>query len=115
MTGEISLRGRVLAIGGLKEKTLAAHRKGLRVVLLPEANRKDIEDIPRGIRDELDLRPVTHMDQVLKMTLDWPESDSRLSGLMKDQDLALSAQHSEDQEEPNDVVEEARLSDESKF
>jgi len=66
MTGEITLRGRVLPIGGLKEKALAAHRAGLKRVLFPRENLKDIEEIPENIREKLTLIPVEHMDQVLK-------------------------------------------------
>jgi ATP-dependent Lon protease len=69
MTGEITLRGRVLPIGGLKEKTLAAHRAGIRTVLLPKDNEKDIDDIPESVRKELTFIPVSHMDEVLKHAL----------------------------------------------
>ncbi|WP_124727059.1 endopeptidase La [Staphylospora marina] len=69
MTGEITLRGRVLAIGGLKEKTLAAHRAGIRRVLLPRDNVKDLEEIPKSVRKDLELIPVAHMDEVLKLAL----------------------------------------------
>lgn len=69
MTGEITLRGRVLPIGGLKEKTLAAHRAGIRTVILPQDNKKDIEDIPASVRDEIQFLPVSHIDQVLDHAL----------------------------------------------
>ncbi|AGL02669.1 endopeptidase La [Desulfoscipio gibsoniae] len=69
MTGEITLRGRVLPIGGLKEKVLAAHRAGIKTVLLPMDNRKDIEEIPANIRKQIELVPVDHMDGVLKIAL----------------------------------------------
>ncbi|TBL81663.1 endopeptidase La [Paenibacillus thalictri] len=69
MTGEITLRGRVLPIGGLKEKTLAAHRAGIRVVLLPKDNEKDIEEIPESVRGDLTFIPVSHMDEVLQHAL----------------------------------------------
>ncbi len=69
MTGEITLRGRVLPIGGLKEKVLAAHRGGITRVLAPEANRKDLEDIPANVREAIDLVFVGHMDRVLKEAL----------------------------------------------
>ncbi len=65
MTGEITLRGRVLKIGGLKEKVLAAHRGGITRVLFPEANAQDVEDIPEAVRSALELIPVGHMDTVL--------------------------------------------------
>ncbi len=65
MTGEITLRGRVLPIGGLKEKVLAAHREGMRTIILPKENMRDIEEIPTTIRDELEFVPVTSMDEVL--------------------------------------------------
>lgn len=69
MTGEITLRGRVLPIGGLKEKSLAAHRAGIRTVLLPKDNEKDIQDIPQSVRSEMTFVPVQHMDQVLEHAL----------------------------------------------
>jgi len=69
MTGEITLRGRVLPIGGVREKVLAAYRAGLRVVLLPEKNLKDLHDVPKAVRSELKIIPVIHMDQVLEVAL----------------------------------------------
>jgi ATP-dependent Lon protease len=69
MTGEITLRGRVLPIGGLKEKVLAAHRGLVRKVLIPKENAKDIKEIPGKILKELDLVLVEHMDEVLKQAL----------------------------------------------
>ncbi|MCY9593533.1 endopeptidase La [Paenibacillus chitinolyticus] len=69
MTGEITLRGRVLPIGGLKEKALAAHRAGIRTILLPKDNEKDIRDVPESVRNDLTFIPVAHMDQVLEHAL----------------------------------------------
>jgi ATP-dependent Lon protease len=69
MTGEITLRGRVLPIGGLKEKLLAAHRGGVRKVLIPEENRKDLVNIPKNIKQDLDIRPVKWIDEVLEVAL----------------------------------------------
>lgn len=69
MTGEITLRGRVLPIGGLKEKVLAAHRAGIDTILLPMENKKDIEDIPENVRRQLKLYAVQSMDQVMKIAL----------------------------------------------
>ena len=69
MTGEVTLRGRVLAIGGLKEKVLAAHRGGIKHILLPKENEKDIQDIPESIRGDLTLEAVDHMDVVLRLSL----------------------------------------------
>ena len=69
MTGEITLRGSVLAIGGLKEKSLAAHRAGVQTVLFPRENTKDLEDIPKVVRRDLELLPVEHMDEVLHSAL----------------------------------------------
>ena len=65
MTGEITLRGRILPIGGLKEKVLAAHREGMHTIILPKENLRDVEEIPKPIRDELEFVPVTSMDEVL--------------------------------------------------
>ena len=72
MTGEITLRGRVLPIGGLKEKSLAAHRAGIRTVLIPKDNEKDLDDIPDSVRGDLTFVPVGHMDQVLGVALTKP-------------------------------------------
>jgi len=69
MTGEITLRGRVLPIGGLKEKALSAHRAGLTTIILPKENEKDLDDIPESVRKELKFIPVEHMDQVLMHAL----------------------------------------------
>lgn len=69
MTGEVSLRGRVLRIGGLKEKVLAAYREGMERVLIPEGNRDQIEEIPAEVLNKVDVIPVSHMDQVLKLAL----------------------------------------------
>ena len=69
MTGEITLRGHVLAIGGLKEKVLAAYREGMKTIILPKDNEKDIEDIPEVVRDKLEFIPVESMDEVLKTAL----------------------------------------------
>jgi ATP-dependent Lon protease len=70
MTGEITLRGEVLPIGGLKEKLLAAHRGGIKTVLIPEENVKDLVDIPDNIKNKLDIHPVKWIDQVLKTALE---------------------------------------------
>lgn len=69
MTGEITLRGRVLPIGGLKEKSLAAHRAGYRKILLPKDNERDLRDIPESVKEEVEFVPVSHMDQVLEHAL----------------------------------------------
>jgi ATP-dependent Lon protease len=69
MTGEITLRGRVLPIGGLKEKSLAAHRAGIRKIVIPKDNEKDIDDIPESVRNEITFVAVSHMDEVLTHAL----------------------------------------------
>lgn len=66
MTGEVTLRGNVLPIGGLKEKSMAAHRSGIKTILIPKGNEKDIEDIPEQVRNELTIIPVSHVDEVIK-------------------------------------------------
>ena len=70
MTGEITLRGEILAIGGLKEKLLAAHRGRIKTVLIPDENKKDLTEIPKKVRDELDIRPVRWIDEVLEISLE---------------------------------------------
>jgi ATP-dependent Lon protease len=70
MTGEITLRGEVLPIGGLKEKLLAAQRGGTKVVLIPEENVKDLAEIPDNIKNRLDIHPVKWIEQVLELALE---------------------------------------------
>jgi ATP-dependent Lon protease len=86
MTGEVTLRGRVLAIGGLKEKLLAALRGGIKTVLIPEENEKDLAEIPDNVKQGLEIVPVSHVDQVLARALvspiepiEWTESDDLAS------------------------------------
>jgi ATP-dependent Lon protease len=76
MTGEITLRGRVLPIGGLKEKVLAAHRGGIKTVLIPEENEKDIDEIPSTILKSVSMVLVGHMDDVLRKALILADPDS---------------------------------------
>ena len=70
MTGEITLRGRVLPVGGVKEKVLAAHRAGIRRLLLPERCKADLEEVPKEIKDELEFVFTQRMDQVLENALE---------------------------------------------
>jgi len=69
MTGEITLRGLVLPVGGIKEKFLAAHRAGIKRVLMPERNRKDVIDIPENLRNEIEIIYIKRMDELLPMVL----------------------------------------------
>ena len=100
MTGEVTLRGRVLPIGGLKEKLLAALRGGIKTVLIPQDNEKDLAEIPANIREGLDIVPVSHVDQVLARALtapmepiDWTEEDDLAAqpghGAQRESDAAL--------------------------
>src|SRR3546814_10416016 len=82
MTGEVTLRGRVLLIGGLKEKLLAALRAGIKTVLIPQENEKDLADIPDNVKRKMEIVPVSDCDEVLaralvsKLTpIEWTESD----------------------------------------
>jgi ATP-dependent Lon protease len=72
MTGEITLRGRVLPVGGIKEKVLAAHRAGIKRIILPERNKPDLEEVPQEIRDTLEFITVGRMDEVLLHALEEP-------------------------------------------
>jgi ATP-dependent Lon protease len=82
MTGEITVRGKVLPIGGLKEKLLAAHRHGIRVAILPADNERDLPDIPENIRKDMKLHFVTSMDEVLKLALEREIEMAPLSGML---------------------------------
>ncbi|MDY0249300.1 MAG: endopeptidase La [Pseudomonas sp.] len=87
MTGEITLRGQVLAIGGLKEKLLAAHRGGIKTVIIPEENVRDLKEIPANIKADLDIKPVKWIDEVLQIALQYmpePLSDVASELLLKD-------------------------------
>jgi ATP-dependent Lon protease len=82
MTGEVTLRGRVLPIGGLKEKLLAALRGGIRTVLIPSENEKDLVEIPASVKEALEIIPVQHVDEVLSRALvaplhaiEWTDDD----------------------------------------
>ena len=90
MTGEVTLRGNVLPIGGLKEKLLAALRGGIRTVIIPNENAKDLVDIPDNVKNELEIIPVTSVEEVLKVALierlesiDWDFSDYENSENLK--------------------------------
>ncbi len=70
MTGEVTLQGRVLPIGGLKQKVLAAHAAGLTDIVIPERNRADIDEVPEHVRDELTFHPVMALSEVLALALE---------------------------------------------
>jgi ATP-dependent Lon protease len=80
MTGEITLRGRVLPVGGLKEKVFAAHRGGVTTVLMPQENEKDVDEIPQQVLKNVTLIQVEHMDEVLKHALVLPDPDAFFKG-----------------------------------
>lgn len=92
MTGEISLRGRVMAIGGLKEKILAAHRGGIKTIICPKENEKDLKDIPKEVLKELKVILVDHVDQVLINALDI-KNPKELFKNQKARDLGVKAQY----------------------
>jgi ATP-dependent Lon protease len=85
MTGEITLRGEVLPIGGLKEKLLAAHRGAIRTVIIPEENVKDLADIPDNVKNRLEIVPVKWIDRVLEIALE------RLPEALPDDETAEAA------------------------
>ena len=90
MTGEISIRGRVLAIGGLKEKTMAALRHGIKTVIIPQANAKDLEEIDQTVRSSLNFITVSHVDDVLKAALSLPEQEQVYTEVPQEAQLAVS-------------------------
>ncbi|HOL52613.1 MAG TPA: endopeptidase La, partial [Bacillota bacterium] len=79
MTGEITLRGRVLPVGGLKEKTLAAHRAGIRTMIIPDDNKKDLEELPENVAGDMTFIEVSHMDEVLAIALLSAKDDEKSS------------------------------------
>lgn len=97
MTGEISLRGRVLPIGGLKEKVLAAHRAGIKRIIAPERNRADLEEVPKEVIDELQFFFVNRMEQVLEAAIEHmpeplpPEAETPKTDEKKDEKPATVA------------------------
>ncbi len=88
MTGEITLRGRVLPIGGLKEKALAAHRADIRKIIIPKENEKDLEDIPKSVAKQLEFVPVEHLDEVLRHALELEDVDEFFAQARKKGDRA---------------------------
>jgi ATP-dependent Lon protease len=72
MTGEITLRGKVLPVGGIKEKVLAAHRAGIKTILLPKLNKKDLEELPEPVRKEMKFVPVDEIGEAVKVALEKP-------------------------------------------
>ena len=80
MTGEVTLQGRVLPIGGLKQKVLAAHAAGLTEVIIPERNRPDLEDVPEDVREAMTFHPVMSVSEVLELALE-PASDRALQAV----------------------------------
>jgi ATP-dependent Lon protease len=78
MTGEVTLRGRILPIGGLKEKVLAAHRGGITTVLIPAENEKDIKEVPTVVQRSIEIIVVNHMDEVLRRALVLDDTDGFL-------------------------------------
>ena len=89
MTGEITLTGRVLPIGGLKEKILAAHRGKMKTIIIPKENEKDLKEIPANILKDLKIIPVEHTDEVLKRALTLTDM-SKLFNLEKHQEKVLA-------------------------
>ncbi len=102
MTGEITLRGEVLPIGGLKEKLLAAHRGGITTVLIPSENEKDLVEIPKNIKDKLEIVPVRWMDEVLEVALHhMPSPKTAESGTQQDESKASKVDTTDESVRPH--------------
>ena len=102
MTGEITLRGEVLPIGGLKEKLLAAHRGGISKVLIPQENEKDLAEIPKNIKDKLTIVPVKWIDEVLEHALTHlPVPEAKSEGAKSKPKSGSKEQKSEDVVRPH--------------
>ena len=102
MTGEITLRGEVLPIGGLKEKLLAAHRGGLKTVLIPKENEKDLTEIPNNIKKDLDVRAVRWIDEILEVALE--QMPVRAQGEQADAEKAEGEEHAAERSDPGRIV-----------
>ena len=96
MTGEVTVTGQVLPIGGLKEKLLAAHRAGIKQVLIPRDNEKDLVDMPQKIKDDIKITPIEVVDEVLKIALtkefkkvEWTEIDNVSGSKIEDKPQAI--------------------------
>jgi ATP-dependent Lon protease len=99
MTGEITLRGQVLRIGGLKEKLLAAHRGGIKTVIIPEENEPDLKEIPENIKSDLQIKPVKWIDEVLQIALErMPEALSDEVFLEKDSAATVDSQNEKNEQ-----------------
>lgn len=103
MTGEITLRGEILPIGGLKEKLLAAHRGGIDTVLIPEENAKDLVDIPENIKSSLKILPVRWIDQVLDVALTQQPKPISLADESPDAPPVESQDHSAEQDDSMEI------------
>jgi ATP-dependent Lon protease len=99
MTGEVTLRGKALEIGGVKEKVLAAYRAGLREVIMPKSNEKDLRDVPQEVRDNMAFTFVSTMDEVLRLAL-----LPKVSAVPADQ----AALHGDDDAHPDEIETVAR-------
>jgi ATP-dependent Lon protease len=95
MTGEVTLRGRVMEIGGLKEKVIAAHRAGLKTIIIPKDNKKDLEDIPKEVLNDLKFKPVTNVDEVLEIALTKPLQRSQKQPVEKIHPASMPVLHAE--------------------
>ena len=96
MTGEITLRGEVLPIGGLKEKLLAAHRGGIATVLIPQENEKDLAEIPKNIKQNLVIKPVRWIDEVLELALQYSPVPLENDEAAQEQDKKAAKKASKD-------------------
>ena len=83
MTGEITLRGMVLPVGGIKEKVLAAHRAGIKRLILPERNQRDLEEVPDNVKKALNITFATRMDQLPKLTLESGDNNAKSAAKVK--------------------------------
>jgi ATP-dependent Lon protease len=104
MTGEITLRGQVLPIGGLKEKLLAAHRGGITTVIIPEENARDLKEIPENIKSDLNIKPVKWIDEVLEIALEKLPTPLTDEEYFKKPESAVAAA-----DEKNAVAEKTRI------